>query len=146
MRWRDIEGSRKPPAVCRRSSEEIKKSNHRRKTNEKNKKAVAIIAGLAATIAATVTAGAATNGIPWGVRQYNGHQLYAATMRVCATDGEADIVTLEDSNGFTWEISGVDDWTVGDFANVIFDDCGTQQIFDDVVLSAKYENLTRWID
>ena len=108
------------------------------------KKAIAVIAGVAATIGATVTAGAATSGVSWGIREYNGHQLYAATMRVYATDEKTDVLTLEDSQGFLWEIAGVDDWTAGDFANVILDDAGTDQIFDDQILAVKYENLTRW--
>ena len=112
----------------------------------KSKKAIAVIAGIAATIGATVTAGAATSGVSWGVRQYNGHQLYAATMRVYEANEETDILTLEDSQGFLWEIAGIDDWTAGDFANVILDDAGTAEIFDDVVLAVKYENLTRWIN
>ena len=113
----------------------------------KNRKAITgIIAGVAATLAATVTAGATTSGVSWGIRQYNGNTLYPATMRVYATDEKTDVLTLEDSNGFLWEIAGIDDWTAGDFANVIFDNNGTDQIFDDQILAVKYENLTRWID
>lgn len=66
--------------------------------------------------------------------------LYAKSGRIVELDEEHDIVTFVDCNGFLWCFYGVEDWNVGDWCAVIFDTMGTDTIFDDEIISVRYEN------
>lgn len=63
---------------------------------------------------------------------------YAMTAVVSSLDYEKDTVTVENANGFTWCFSGTEDWEVGDVASLVMDDNGTEIIFDDEIISARY--------
>lgn len=69
-----------------------------------------------------------------------------ATMIVREINQESDIVTLEDGNGFLWQIQGVEDWEIGDYASCIMDTKGTDSILDDeikvIVYSGFYKRIT----
>ena len=69
-------------------------------------------------------------------------QNYALTVKVVSIDRENDIVTFEDCNGFLWQILGVEDWEVEDGASLLMDSNGTEEIFDDVIISARFNNWT----
>lgn len=74
------------------------------------------------------------------------HELYALTTVVVNVDYDNDIVTVEDFNGFLWEFYGCEDWYEGDCCSMVMDNMGTDLIFDDEILSARYNawNLERW--
>jgi len=66
--------------------------------------------------------------------------LYAKSAIVTHVDHVADLVTIQDSNGFCWQFKGCEDWQVGDNCACIMNDNTTQQIYDDEIISIKYEN------
>lgn len=74
------------------------------------------------------------------------HQLYALTTVVVNVDYDNDVVTVEDFNGFLWEFEGCEDWYEGDCCAMVMDDMGTDFIFDDEILSTRYNAwiLERW--
>ena len=69
-------------------------------------------------------------------------QQYALTTKVVKIDRENDLVTFEDCNGFLWQILGVEDWEVEDGASLLMDSNGTEEIFDDVIINARFNNWT----
>lgn len=74
------------------------------------------------------------------------HKLYALTTVVVNVDYDNDVVTVEDFNGFLWEFENCDDWFEGDCCSMVMDDMGTEIIFDDEIISVRYNawNLERW--
>lgn len=63
---------------------------------------------------------------------------YALTTVVVELDAENDVVTCKDFNGNLWEFEGCKDWTVGDIASLLMNDRGTEKIYDDTIISARY--------
>lgn len=64
--------------------------------------------------------------------------IYPETTIITALDYEQDIVTVETCEGFLFSFYGCEDWAIGDFASVIFDDMGTESILDDEIIIVKY--------
>lgn len=54
------------------------------------------------------------------------------------TEIKNDVVTFEDFNGFLWSFEGAEDYAINDRVAVIFDDAGTEEIFDDIILQVRY--------
>ena len=67
---------------------------------------------------------------------------YALTTVVVAVNRSDDIVIVEDGNGNLWQFCGSEDWEIGDCASLIMSDCGTAEIYDDEIISARYSNFT----
>lgn len=65
---------------------------------------------------------------------------YAKSARVIEIDRVADVVTFEDCTGNLWDWEGVEDWEVDDFAALLMNSKGTASIYDDEIISAKFEN------
>jgi hypothetical protein len=65
--------------------------------------------------------------------------LYPMTTKVVKLDHENDVVTCEDFNGFLWQFEGCEDWQEGDICSMIMNDNGTSKIFDDEIVSIKYD-------
>ena len=63
---------------------------------------------------------------------------YALATVVCAIDKSDDRVTCEDSTGNLWDFYGVEDWHVGDNANLLMDGQHTESIYDDEICGATY--------
>ena len=62
---------------------------------------------------------------------------YPGLLRVTETDNE--VIVGADSNGITFRFIDLsEDWYVGDLAAVIFDDNGTEIIFDDTIKDVRY--------
>ena len=71
--------------------------------------------------------------------------LYPTCMEVTNLDFENDIVTLETSEGFVYEMYGCEDYYVGDLASVVmFNNMTFNTITDDIIVSANYAGY--WID
>ena len=90
-----------------------------------------IIASL--SLAALATSPAESPGL---VKNY-----YPETMIVSNLDYESDLVTLTDANENTWTFTGCEDWMIGDFADLIMDDMGTENIYDDEIISIRYSGF-----
>lgn len=91
------------------------------------------LAVLAAALA--ITAGFAK---VCGIRTVNPDRLYPLTARVSEIDPSADTVVFEDSMGFRWAMSGIEDWQPGDGASLLMHDNGTETIYDDIIITARY--------
>lgn len=63
---------------------------------------------------------------------------YAMTTKVVELDRENDVVVCEDFNGNLWEFYGCEDWQIDDIASLLMDDNGTPTIYDDEIVSARY--------
>lgn len=71
---------------------------------------------------------------------YNANQfshLYPLTTTV--TEIENDTVTVEDSNGNLWSFDSAEDWEINDTCALIMDDNSTKDIYDDVIISTRYQ-------
>lgn len=68
--------------------------------------------------------------------------LYPMTTVVTNVDYSTDTVTLTDFNGFNWRFTGTEDWDNGDICSCIMSDSGTPYIFDDEIITVKYDG---WI-
>lgn len=66
-------------------------------------------------------------------------QLYPMVTKVVKLDRENDVVTCEDFNGYLWQFDGCEDWQEGDICSMIMNDNGTPKIFDDEIVSVKYD-------
>ena len=69
---------------------------------------------------------------------------YPATMVVTEINPTTDVVTMETATGHIYEMTGAEDYMVGDLVSLIMDDKGTADITDDEILDARYAGW--WID
>ena len=65
---------------------------------------------------------------------------YAKSARVIEINHDANVVTFEDCLGNLWDWEGVEDWAIDDGAALLMDNKGTKTIFDDEIISVKFEN------
>ena len=63
---------------------------------------------------------------------------YPLTTIVTEINPEIDVVSIADNNGFVWQFYGVEDWEEGDICSVIMSDNGTEDIFDDEIITIEY--------
>lgn len=63
---------------------------------------------------------------------------YALATKIVETNRETNVVTCEDCNGNLWEFYGVEDWEVGDNANLLMNSKGTAKIEDDEICGVTY--------
>lgn len=74
---------------------------------------------------------------------YNANQqkhLYPLTTTV--TEIKKDTVTVEDINGNLWSFDDAEDWEINDTCALIMDDNSTKDIYDDVIISTRYQGRT----
>ena len=64
--------------------------------------------------------------------------LYPKGITVVDLDGEKDLVTATDCNGYLWGFYGCEDLAEGDILAVIMDSRGTMEIYDDVMVKYRY--------
>ena len=96
-----------------------------------------IIVTIIITIISTLTVKAYTTGKRDTV-DHSKAGIYALTVKVVSIDTQGDTVTTMDSAGNLWAFSGAEDWQVNDCASLVMYDAGTQSIYDDEVISARY--------
>jgi len=70
--------------------------------------------------------------------------VYPATGAVVEFDFDEDIVAVEDAAGLIWEFYGVEDYQLGDLVSLLMEDNGTESIFDDKVIDARYSGFSRF--
>lgn len=63
---------------------------------------------------------------------------YAKTTKVIEVNQITDTVVCEDYNGNQWEFTECEDWEVGDIATLLMNDNGTENIYDDTIVEARY--------
>ena len=70
--------------------------------------------------------------------------LYAMTTVV--TDYQNGILYCEDFNGMVWTIEcEQEDWMIGDICAMIMDNNGTDIIYDDIIVTYKYDGfVSNW--
>ena len=64
--------------------------------------------------------------------------LYSITTVVVEVNEQDNLVACEDCNGNIWTFYGVEDWQEGDFATLTMNTCGTVNIYDDEIVTARY--------
>lgn len=64
--------------------------------------------------------------------------IYALSTTVCSVDKLNDIVTFKDGNGNLWTYDGVEDWELGDTSALVMNDNGTDIVYDDEIINARY--------
>ena len=64
--------------------------------------------------------------------------LYALVGVVIEVDYLNNTVTFEDFNGNEWAFEGVEDWEVDDICGAVMFDNNTPTIYDDIILSTRY--------
>ena len=87
------------------------------------------------TIKALIVAIMITMGLATPVSETS---IYPQTFIVTEVCYEDDIEVLEDFTGNIWECAGCEDWAKGDIASAIMSNNGTDEMYDDVILSLKY--------
>ena len=66
-------------------------------------------------------------------------ELYAKSGVVTLVDRTENRVCFTDHQGEIWEFESEDDWEVDDLVACVMSDNGTDEIFDDEVISVRYE-------
>lgn len=66
------------------------------------------------------------------------HNVYALSGVVVDVNEEEDAVIFEDFNGNLWEFDGAEDWMINDICACVMNDKGTLNIYDDCILSVRY--------
>lgn len=64
---------------------------------------------------------------------------YSKTTVVAEVNRTTDTVTCIDFNGDKWCFKGCEDWEQGDIASLLMSDNKTKNIYDDIILNARYE-------
>lgn len=73
-------------------------------------------------------------------------ETYAKTTIVVSVDYDADAVECVDFNGNVWAFDGVEDWYVGDFATMLMEDNDDNNIYNDTIVSVRYDGwLSGWV-
>lgn len=65
-------------------------------------------------------------------------ELYPDVFEVIGINEETDTLTLINPYGFMWNMSGIEDYILGDCIAVIMYDGETEWIEDDIIVSANY--------
>lgn len=64
--------------------------------------------------------------------------IYPVTMEVVGLDYSADLVTLETATGYTYQMTGCEDYTRGDLVALVMWSSYTDTIEDDVIITARF--------
>lgn len=64
--------------------------------------------------------------------------LYPLAGTVVEVNRPEDTVTVQDGAGNLWRFDGAEDWQPGDLAALLMNDCGTEDVRDDVILQVRY--------
>lgn len=108
------------------------KETRERKINKMKKKFVALTIGIGLI---TLTA------IPTLSHEREINSYYPMTALVTEVNGTSDLVTVTNANGLQYQFYGVDDWIEGDVASLIMNDKGTELVYDDEIVSARYSGI-----
>ena len=90
----------------------------------------------------TISAIVATASLFTAIPQIN-MGFYPMTTIVTEVNYNSDEVTCTDFNGNKWAFTGCEDWLEGDICSMIMCDNGTKTIYDDIIISERYNG---WFD
>lgn len=90
----------------------------------------------------TISAIVATASLFTAIPQIN-MGFYPMTTVVTDVNYDTDEVTCTDFNGNKWAFTGCEDWLEGDICSMIMCDNGTETIYDDIIISERYDG---WFD
>lgn len=71
-------------------------------------------------------------------REAVGSTLYPLTTVVTEINIKTDMVYCTDTNGNTWSLTGVEDYSTGDIVSLLINNKGTEAIYDDEIINHKY--------
>ena len=71
-------------------------------------------------------------------RNFNENHIYSLTTVVEYVDYNHDKVYCKDFNGEVWCFNGCEDWIEGDIASMVMFDNGSKIIYDDEIISIRY--------
>lgn len=108
------------------------KETRERKINKMKKKFVALTIGIGLI---TLTA------IPTLSHAREIDSCYPMTALVTEVNISQDLVTVTNANGLQYQFYGVNDWIEGDVASLIMNDKGTEIVYDDEIVSARYSGI-----
>lgn len=96
------------------------------------------------TLLATVTIGicmlASLAAVKYfSTENYINQNLYAQTGIITEINRYSDFVTVTVANGNQFSFYGASDYEEGDFCSMVMDSCGTEIVFDDVIVDTKYD-------
>lgn len=72
-------------------------------------------------------------------KQNSAEDYYARSGIVTTVDRETDTVVWIDSVGYVWSFRGCEDWESGDLIACVMNDRGTDEVFDDEIVNARYQ-------
>lgn len=75
----------------------------------------------------------------FSTENYINQNLYAQTGIITEINRYSDFVTVTVANGNKFSFYGASDYEEGDFCSMVMDTCGTEIVFDDVVVDTKYD-------
>lgn len=75
----------------------------------------------------------------FSTENYINQNLYAQTGIITEINRYSDFVTVTVANGNQFGFYGSIDYEEGDFCSMVMDTCGTEIVFDDVVVDTKYD-------
>lgn len=64
--------------------------------------------------------------------------LYPISTKVIILDYTTNKVTVQQTNGTLWAFYGCDDWELNDNCNLIMDNNGTPEVYDDIIVDYRY--------
>ena len=70
---------------------------------------------------------------------YVNNNLYAQTGIITEINRKSDFVTVTVANGNKFSFYGASDYQKGDFCSMVMDSCGTEYVYDDIVIDTKYD-------
>ena len=76
-------------------------------------------------------------------RNFNENHIYSLTTIVEYVDYDHNKVYCKDFNGEVWCFNGCEDWIKGDIASMVMFDNGSKIIYDDEIISVRYDG---WFD
>lgn len=71
---------------------------------------------------------------------------YPKTAFIIDIDSIHDLVTIEDSSGFLWDFTGVEDYEINDVVSIIMFNNFSKSIFDDEIVSIKFSGFQKDVD
>lgn len=105
---------------------------------------IATLATMAVLTMGTLTTGSSELDQAYTAQHYS--NLYPDTGLVISTEwyGDHGLLQFQTQNGHIFELIEEDgDWYTGDLISVIFNDNGTPEVYDDIIVNYKYSG---WID
>lgn len=112
----------------------------KKKNKEKDEFRAFLIAITIIAVIVVIFVGFVTAAVWYSATTNSKANIYPLLTTVTEINKDKDIVTVEDNNGFIWQFKGVDDWEKGDLCNCLMDSQGTEKVFDDEIITTRYES------